>query len=195
MFRNKFIFMVLASLFLFSTGLVHSDGWYDDNWKMRQEITVNYNFAGTSPLSDFPLLVKISQPDTEDYDIETDGLFINAQADGDDILFTRDDGVTKIPHEIEYYENDSGIREIYAWVKVPKLFDNSNTTIYMYYGNMASSTQEDAANVWDDGYTLVMHLNEDVAVGGTTGIHYDSTRNGSNGVQHENALEDHTIYI
>ena len=56
----------------------------------------------------------------------------------------------------------------------------------MYYGNMASGNQEDASSVWDDDYVLVMHLNENVTDEQTSGIHYDSTANGSNGVQNGN---------
>ena len=190
--RNTVRFVTtLFLLLLFFTPFVSADDWYDTNWKYRQEITISSALAD-SDLDYFPILVKISNLDATAYDTETDGIFTSSQADGDDLVFTSSNGITKIPHEIEYYENDSGVEELYAWVQVPTLDSLSDTTIYMYYGNLAASNQENVTAVWDDNYVLVMHLGEDVADGGSTGIHYDSTANSFNGVQGGNALEDHT---
>ena len=75
----------------------------------------------------------------------------NAQADGDDILFTLSDETTKIPHEIEFF--DSGNGELVAWVNVTSVSASVDTDIYMYYGNAAVGSQQDVPNVWDSGLT------------------------------------------
>ncbi|MBN1698633.1 MAG: DUF2341 domain-containing protein, partial [Spirochaetales bacterium] len=152
-------------------------GWYDPAWKYRQEITIDSASLGMGGnLSAFPFLIKITG---------ANNLFTSAQSDGDDILFTTSDGTTKIPHEIEYYE-DTGSTELDAWVKVQTLYAGSDTVIYMYYGNSAASNQEDAENVWDSDYAGVWHLNEAATDDETTAIHYDSTANQSHGSQHGN---------
>ena len=54
-------------------------GWYDANWSNRQKITILPTLADAD-LTNFPYLVKITDP--------TNPVFSNAQANGDDILFT-----------------------------------------------------------------------------------------------------------
>jgi len=124
-------------------------GWYDVSWEYRKSITVDSAQVADS-LSDFPLLISLSA------DI---GLAANAQNDGDDILFTASDGITRRNHEIEEYESGSG--KLAAWVKIPSLSDTQNTAIYMYYGNSGVSSQQNAAGVWSNGYEAVYHINDD----------------------------------
>ena len=47
-------------------------------------------------------------------------------------------------------------------MKVPSVSGSSNTDIYMYYGNsgITSSTQN-AAGVWSNGYEAIYHLHDD----------------------------------
>ncbi|MCK5161774.1 MAG: DUF2341 domain-containing protein, partial [Candidatus Aureabacteria bacterium] len=89
--------------------------------------------------------------------------------DGDDIVFTLSNG-TKLSHEIEKYTSATG--ELYAWVKVPTLSASSDTTLYMYYGNAACSSQQDATGVWDNNYLGAWHFNDNAD---------DSTSNSYNG--------------
>jgi len=127
-------------------------------------------------LTDFPLMVKI-----------TDGandVFANAQADGDDILFTAADGSTKLPHEIEDFTTTSGSEQLIAWVKVPTLHASEDTVIFMYYGHSTIASQQDAAQVWDGNYVGVWHLKEDVDDEGSVADAYaDSTANSNDGDQ------------
>ncbi len=58
--------------------------WYHADWPYRQKITVNHEQVAGA-LSAFPMLVKM-----------TGEIVSKAQADGDDILFTSDDGATKL---------------------------------------------------------------------------------------------------
>jgi hypothetical protein len=124
--------------------------WHDPAWLYRQKITISPTVADTD-LSDFPYLVKIDDPTNE--------LFVNAQTDGDDILFTTSDGITQLDHEIEKY--DSAGNELFFWVKIPMLSSTDPTEIYMYYNNASASNQENPIAVWSNGYEAVYHLHDD----------------------------------
>lgn len=99
------------------------------------------------------------------------------KTNGGDILFTSDDGTTKLKHEIEKYVSTTG--ELVAWVKVPTLKYNTDTDLYMYYGYASASDQEDPTNVWDSNYEGVWHLEEDPS--GSSPQMLDSTTNNHDG--------------
>ncbi|NOZ68902.1 MAG: DUF2341 domain-containing protein [Deferribacteres bacterium] len=160
-FRAAFICVIYLLL-----PLCASAAWYDPGWGYRKKITVQ---AGRVPgtLSDFPMLINSTDPDWRD---TANGGKVG-QPDGGDILFTSSDGTTKLPHEIEEYDNAGG--RLVAWVKVPSVSDG--TVIYMYYGNPSAADQWDTEDTWDDNYVMVQHLQE------TSGVHFDSASNGNNG--------------
>jgi len=139
-------------------------GWYDTAWAYRKKITI-HSFQVAANLSDFPVLVS--------YASESD-LANDAQNNGDDILFTAADETTKLSHEIEKFNGATG--ELVAWVKIPSLSSTTNTEIYMYYGNPGTSNQENAADVWSNGYEAVYHVHDDFQ--DSTGNH-NATNNGS----------------
>jgi len=84
--------------------------WPDSlqGWNYRQKITI---MPSSPTLTNFPALL------TED--IVRSGLWIHANTNGSDILFTDDDGETKLSHEIEMYETNTPQMDI--WVKVPTI--------------------------------------------------------------------------
>jgi len=146
--------------------------WYDCNWSYRKNITIDHTRVPASQ-TNFPVLVSLS----------SDGqLSAHARSDGNDILFTTSDGLTRIPHEIESYSSGT----LVAWVNVPSLNSSADTTIMMYYGNSGASSQQNRTGVWDANYKGVWHLNETVTDESTSGTHYDSSSNGNNGTQHNN---------
>jgi hypothetical protein len=121
------------------------------NWDYRKKITIQKTqVAGTQ--NDFPVLVNLSA----DTDLAAD-----AQDDGDDIVFTSSDGTTQIPHEIESFSGTTGA--LIAWVKVPTVSSAANTDIYLYYGNAATTSQQNPPGVWSNGYAGVWHLGEATA--------------------------------
>jgi len=149
-------------------------GWYPGGWLYRKPVSIG-NGNVPSNQTNFPVLVSI----TTDTDLAAD-----AQADFDDILFTSSDGTTKLSHEIEKYNSTTG--ELVAWVKVPTVSSTADTILYLYYGNGAVGSQQDAANVWDSNYVMVQHLQE------TSGTHFDSTgsspaNDGTNSGSNQNA--------
>ena len=142
-------------------------GWYNSSWQYRKKITINSaNVSDT--LTSFPVLASLAT----DSNLASD-----AQDDGDDILFTAADEVTKLSHEIESFDGTSG--QLVAWVKIPSLSAVTDTEIYMYYGNSGASNQEDIANVWDSNYILVTHMTDDPDTSHVS----DSTNNSNNGTK------------
>ena len=141
--------------------------WYDSAWKYRQKISISADVAD-SDLADFPYMVNIADA--------ANGLFMNAQLDGDDIIFTDDESTTKLDHELEKYASLDGSEELVAWVKLPLLSSSETTEIYMYYGNHPAMNQENAVAVWSNDYESVYHLHDgiDDSVGNHNGTFEDT---------------------
>ena len=148
--------------------LVPSDvfgAWYDTEWEYRNKITVSLNSVISNDLSDFPVLIKFTHNDLKQAN----------ESEGRDFVFTLSDGTTKLSHEIESYDNATG--EIIAWVNFPTLAAASSADIYIYYkGNTVGFN---SADVWNDDYVLVWHLNQ--TSDGTAGEFTDATGNGNDG--------------
>jgi hypothetical protein len=168
--HNKYLrYLLLISLItfviLFAATSAHG-GWYDGNWSYRKQITIKSSEVTGGPHSNFPVLISL----TTDTDLAAD-----ARDDGYDILFTSDNEVDKIAHEIEKFDGTSG--ELVAWVKVDSVSSASNTNIYMYYGNPSATDQQQvspvATEVWDSNYKGVWHLKETGT--GAAGEYKDST--------------------
>jgi len=151
---------VLLSANLLGAAPFTPPGWYSSSWLFRKKITIRGSQV-TGSHTDFPVLIYLV-----DGDLQFDAL-----AGGNDILFTSWDGTTRIPHEIEFFNKQSG--SLTAWVKVPSLTSGVDTVIYVYYDNPGASSQQDPANVWTNGYAGVWHLNSSFA---------DSTSHAYNGV-------------
>ena len=141
--------------------------WYNTDWEFRKEITLNgASISGSH--TNFPILWHS--------DVDTD-LSTHASGNGHDIVFTDDDGVTRIHSEIENYVSGSGN----IWIRVPNLVDGTDKTIYMYYGNIPGGDQEDIegyrpSGVWNDNFVMVQHLADS-----TTSVVADSTKNSYDG--------------
>jgi len=142
------IFLLVLALFSLVV-FVPSDAfgtWYDASWEHRNKITVSLNTVISSDLTDFPVLVSLTNSDF----IQTNN------SDGTDIVFTASDGITQLSHEIEKFDSLTG--EIIAWVKFPTLPSTSTTDIYIYY--KGNSISVDPSDVWDSNYNAVLHLNQ-----------------------------------
>jgi len=146
-----------------NTGSIKLSGttpnWYL-GWDYRVGITIDETkVIGSANFSNYVLLVDITSSD-----------FISkAQTDADDFVFTLQDGTSKLNHEIESYNNATG--HLYAWVQIPTLSYNNNTSIYLYYGNNSATNQESQESTWASNFKYVEHFDE------TSGQHLDSTTN------------------
>jgi hypothetical protein len=131
------------------------------NWLYRKPITINASKVA-GDLTDFPILIQITDTDLKS----------KARSDGYDIIFTGDDGWTRLDHEIERYNDSTG--ELVVWIRIPSLSSSFDSIIYMYYGNSAiTSPTQNPMGVWDDNYTGVWHLHDDLL---------DSTLNDQDGI-------------
>ena len=161
------IFFVLLLLPFVIPGLVDdafAADWYSTSWEYRKKIEISLNSEISSDLSNFPVLVSVIDSD-----------FIKAtESDGTDIIFTANDGTTRLAHEIERYNTSTG--EVIAWVKIPTLSASTGTDIYIYYKGVV---EIDASSVWDDNYRLVYHLNQTST--GTENEFYDVSDNANDG--------------
>ena len=173
MMMNK---LLTGLLVLFVVANCATAAWYDGAWAYRQKITIDGGqVSGT--LTNFPLLL------TEGC-IEAD-VWSGAQTNGNDIVFTQSDGVTKLSHELERYSTND--QTVVAWVQIPELSSVTGTELWMYYGNAGAANQEDAGDVWAD-YASVWHLGEAVEneVADVNLRHLDSTANAHHAVQYNN---------
>ncbi len=167
------LILLIAALFSIIKPSDTKAAWYNSSWGYRKTLTIdNTKVSGSSNLTDFPVLVSIT-----DADLATD-----AQADGDDILFTSADGTTILAHEIETYVSGTGT--LVAWVKVPTLSYNVDTVIYMYYGNAGAASQQNPTNTWNSAYVGVWHMKEDPSASApqildSTSNNRDGTSNGT----------------
>ncbi len=147
--------------------------WYDAGWTRRRRIVVPAG-AASADLPAFPLLVVLTDPT----------LGSKTHPAGNDFLFTAEDGVTKLAHEVETFDGLAG--ELVSWVNVPLLSSGDDTTIYLYYGNPNAQAQAAAELVWGDDYQGVWHLAEPASDEQNAALHRDSTGNENHGLQHGN---------
>ena len=141
--------------------------WYNDSWEFRKNITLSLNTATgvDSDLTDFPVLISFTDTD----------LIQTKESLGRDFVFTESDGTTVLSHEIEKFDNTTG--ELIAWVKLPTMSASTSTDIYIYY--KGDTIGFNSADVWNDDYVLVWHLNQTST--GTAGEFRDATSNGNDG--------------
>ena len=152
----------------------------------HKSITVQAGQVSNGPLTNFPMLVSVTDPNLATTANGGHVASYNAgTTDPWDIVFMALDDTTcggagtspcRLNHEIETYVASTG--RLVAWVRVPSI--NNGTVIYIYYGNtcMSSSTQNETG-VWDANYKGVWHLSQNPT--GTAPQINDSTANSYNG--------------
>jgi len=149
-----------------------ADPYY--GWKRFSRLVINTSSTGadvTEDIVNFPLLVRL---DSANFD------FTRAQSDGADLRFSKSDGITPLPYEIERWDSVGGLAEI--WVKLDTIYGNNNSQfVYMYTGNDVAIAQTSGSDVFDTaaGFTGVWHLDENPAAGGN--IILDRTGNNNHG--------------
>ena len=156
--------------------------WWDLTYQFRKKISIIPGKV-VADLSDFPVLISLSDADLADH----------AQKDGDDIAFTAADNTTKLSHEIEYFKSSEG--KLLAWVKVPNLLTTKQTVLYVYYGNPGATSQQDGTAVWASNYKAVWHLQDQPAgspldIKDSTGNHQATSYNMDTGNQATGQIGD-----
>ena len=126
---------------------IRSEGWFNIEWQHRKKWTIDHTkVSGSGNLSGFPVLINV-----------TDADFQAALTNGDDFVLTRANGKTKIPHEIEKWDDATG--ELILWFK-SDVFATQDTEGFIYYNNSSAANQQDPTNVWNSNYKVVCHMNQ-----------------------------------
>ncbi len=153
---------MLVSLVFFRPVAWASD-WYGDAWPYRLPLTINHTAVVDGPHNSFPILVSLTLSEPN-----------KVQVGGQDLVFTKGDGLTQLDHEIESWDETTG--RLVAWVRMPVLSGVSDDNLYLYYGNAVANDQQHKTAVWEDDFRLVQHMK---------GAPYaDSTGNANNGTLH-----------
>ncbi|MFW9772156.1 MAG: LamG-like jellyroll fold domain-containing protein [Candidatus Thorarchaeota archaeon] len=137
-----------------------------EDFQSLKMIFIDHNkVSGSSDLINFPFLISIYDEDLHD----------DVQPDGDDIAFWN--GTEWLDHEIELFDQtfNNTHAQLVTWIRIPKLYHDVDTIIYMYYGNSTLCSQENSGGVWNSNYAGVWHLLE------SNGYAVDSTIYGEHG--------------
>ncbi|MFK8026292.1 MAG: DUF2341 domain-containing protein, partial [Ilumatobacter sp.] len=118
--------------------------WFEQgSWAARWPLTIDADSVA-GPLTDYPLLVSFAEP----------AIAAEAAVDGSDFVVTSGDGVTRLDHWIESWDDSTG--QLVAWVRIPTLDGVTDETIYLYAGNATALDQQDPEGVWGDDADLVV---------------------------------------
>jgi hypothetical protein len=133
-----------------------------DGWTYRKKLIIDKTNI-IEDLNEYTVLIS-----TIDSDLKS-----KTQSSGNDILFMNNSGIAKrLYHEIEKYDDSTG--EIVAWVNIPHVYSEKNTSFYIYYGNPYCKNQQTSEKTWDSYHKAVFHMREK-----EDGI-FDSTKNKNN---------------
>jgi hypothetical protein len=146
-------------------------------WAHYRNLTLNTSATGANVAAThvfFPVLVRFDSTHAD--------VFTASRGRGADIRFTKANGITRIPHQIEQW--DSAGRKAAVWVLVDTVAGNNATQgVRMYWGKggEADSSRGSAVFATSRGYVGVYHMNETVATAGAL----DATGNALNLPQYD----------
>lgn len=122
-------------------------------FSFRRTLTIPHTLvSGTGNLTDFPVMVSITDPSLRS--ASNGGHVAHNQAF--DLLFTDLQG-DRLSHEVESYDPSTG--RLVAWVSMPSLSGSTNNSLYLFYGNSDVLSDPSSSCVWSNGFEGVWHLN------------------------------------
>lgn len=123
-------------------------------YSFRRSITVdNSQISGSADLVDYTSVLVLEDPWVKSV---ANGGDINHN-DAWDITFTKSDGITEIPFEIEAFDPVNG--KLTVWLHHDTLYASASNQYFFYYGSSASSDPSDES-FWYEDYLGVWHLND-----------------------------------
>lgn len=131
----------------------------------QRDITIDHTKVSEN-LIDFPILVRL---DNDNFD------FTKCREDGFDFRFYDSNG-DLLSYQRE--RHDFVAKKAEYWVKVPSISSSQNTIITLEYGNFSAIDGADPANVWEDNFVSVWHLDEDADA---TADEYNDSKGGNAG--------------
>ena len=162
------------------------DDWLA-GWARRVRMTIDSTDIDAD-LADFPVLVYLSASSGRgDADLSFVFDELSSELMRKRIAVTQSDGISQCFVEIERW--DSPANMAWLWVKVPLIDDEANTDLYLYYdsgqpdniGFVDDPGSSAAENAWDEHFTFVCHMQDDLDVAGVR----DSTLNHNHGTKGE----------
>lgn len=142
----------------------------------KKFIVESDSVSGSSDLTDFPVLISITDLDFRD----TGNSGLVESSNGFDIAFSAADGTTALDFELESYDNVNGV--VVFWVRFPTLSPNSDTQFFIYYGDSGIASDQSTTGTWDSNYQLVLHMDGGATETDGTANGNDGTENGTGGV-------------
>ncbi len=126
-----------------TAGGVESGTWFDVGaWSFRKPLQISADDV-LADATDFVFHLSVDDADVQ----------AAAQADGDDLIVTAGDGVSRLDHVLESYTPVGG--SVRAWVRLPILSSTVDTQLFLYYGNAAAIGQEDEIGTFGADADLV----------------------------------------
>ena len=131
---------------------VHADTpWFDTDWQYRNKITtVPAQTVGTT--TGYIVYVDLADLPASFFD--------GVDPDGNDLVVTAGDGVTKLKRDLVLLNATSSTGELH--VKLPQISSATGTELYLYYGNPSATEVNESGAVWQD-YRAVWHLGEEAS--------------------------------
>lgn len=133
-----------------SFGSVETGTWLGQGeWSHRLGVGID-GAAFTADLTDQPVPLRIAA---------NGDLATLAQTGGADLVVTAGDGVTRLDHEVEWFDPTSG--EALIWVRVPSVATGTSVLLFLYVGNPSAVDQQDPDGVFGPTAESVWHLAND----------------------------------
>lgn len=170
--QKKYALHSILVLFLLGTMVESGYAQFSNGYNKRILYATDHTqVSGPSPLTNFPVLVSITDPDLRS---SSNGGSVQ-NPNGYDIIFTAGDGSTQLDHQVESYNPATG--QIIAWVRFPTLSNTTDTPFYLYYDNDSVSNDPSNSSTWDANYVGVYHFNQNLSDG--TSLQNDGINNGT----------------
>jgi hypothetical protein len=124
-------------------------------WSKHRDVKLDTTAAGagiTTNLARYPVPVRL---DKTTFD------FSQAKPDGSDLRFTKADGTTVLPHEIELWDAAAGLGAV--WVKTDVMANDASQSFVMHWGNASAANASNSKAVFSqaEGWVAAWHLGDD----------------------------------
>jgi biopolymer transport protein ExbB len=131
-----------------------AQAWWNNEWSARTLFTVDTSSSGeaiSDPIGTVAVLVRLHDGNFQ---------FVAGKEDGSDLRFVAADDKTLLPHHVERY--DAVLNEAFVWVKLPDLKGSTQTTFWLYHGNLGekATRTDDSKATYDAETVLVYHFSE-----------------------------------
>ncbi len=151
----SFIGQVSESRAAEKDALLHPNAGILEGYSGRKKININIEkLPQTETLEDFPMLISLRLDELKRIE---DGGMVSGR-DGEDIVFTQEDGMTIIPFQIERFEPATG--KLLAWVRFDSLSQNKHTA-WMYYGKSDALAYSNN-KTFEKPFEAVWHMNRGI---------------------------------